>query len=97
LAADYFALSGVWNDHAQEATAVSHAKLELSYEDQDIYLVMGGSGTVTVSTGDGTAPKTIQVTGVPRLYTLFHAKSTSVGTLVMKVSPGVQVYDFTFG
>jgi cytochrome c biogenesis protein CcdA/thiol-disulfide isomerase/thioredoxin len=97
LAADYFALSGVWNDHAQEATAVSSAKLELSYEDQDIYLVMGGSGTVTVSTGDGTAPKTIQVTGVPRLYTLFHAKSTSVGTLVMKVSPGVQVYDFTFG
>jgi cytochrome c biogenesis protein CcdA/thiol-disulfide isomerase/thioredoxin len=97
LAADYFALSGVWNDHAQEATAGSKAKLELSYLDQDIYLVMGGSGTVTVSTGDGTAPETIQITGVPRLYTLFHAKSTSVGTLVMKVSPGVQVYDFTFG
>jgi cytochrome c biogenesis protein CcdA/thiol-disulfide isomerase/thioredoxin len=97
LATDYFALSGVWNDHAQEATAGSNAKLELSYEDQDIYLVMGGTGTVTVSTGDGTAPKTIHVTGVPRLYTLFDAKSTSVGTLLMKVSPGVQVFDFTFG
>jgi cytochrome c biogenesis protein CcdA/thiol-disulfide isomerase/thioredoxin len=97
LATDFFALSGVWNDHAQEATAGSNAKLELSYEDHDIYLVMGGSGTVTVSTGDGTAPKTIEVTGVPRLYTLFHAKSTSAGTLQMKVSPGVQVYDFTFG
>jgi hypothetical protein len=97
LATDYFALSGVWNDHAQEATAGSKAKLELSYEDQDIYLVMGGSGTVSVSAGNGTAPKTIQVSGVPRLYTLFHAKSTSVGTLQMSVSPGVQVYDFTFG
>jgi cytochrome c biogenesis protein CcdA/thiol-disulfide isomerase/thioredoxin len=97
LAADYFALSGVWNDHAQEATAGSNAKLELSYQDQDIYLVMGGSGTVRVSTGNGTAPKTFEVSGVPRLYTLFHSKSTSVGTLQMKVSPGVQVYDFTFG
>ena len=57
LAADYFALSGVWNDHAEEATAGANAKLELSYEDQDIYLVMGGTGTVTVSTGEGTAPK----------------------------------------
>ncbi len=97
LATDYFALSGVWSDHAQEATAGTNAQLELSYEDHDIYLVMGGSGTVTVSTGDGTVPKTIEVTGVPRLYTLFRGQSTSVGTLKMRASPGVQVYDFTFG
>jgi hypothetical protein len=58
---------------------------------------MGGSGTVTLSDGSGTAPRTFEVSGVPRLYTLFHATSTSVGTLVMKMSPGVQAYDFTFG
>jgi hypothetical protein len=97
LASDYFAFSGVWTDHSQEATAGQHAKLELSYEAQDVYLVMGGSGTVTISDGNGTAPETIDVKGVPRLYTLFHAKSTSVGTLVMNVSKGVQAYDFTFG
>ncbi len=97
LTSDYFAFSGVWTDHSQEATAGRHAKLELSYEAQDVYLVMGGSGTVTVSDGNGTAPQTIHVEGVPRLYTLFHVKSTSVGTLVMKVSKGVQAYDFTFG
>jgi hypothetical protein len=62
-----------------------------------VYLVMGGSGTVTIADGDGLAPKTITVSGIPRLYTLFHSKSTSAGTLVMKFSPGVEAYDFTFG
>jgi hypothetical protein len=64
---------------------------------QDVYLVMGGTGTVTVSAGNGTAPKTIQVSGVPRLYTLFHATSSSTGTMVLTFTPGVQAYDFTFG
>lgn len=93
----YFAFSGLWTDHAQEATAGAKAELELSYQARDVYLVMGGSGTVTLSDGSGTAPRTFEVSGVPRLYTLFHATSTSVGTLVMKMSPGVQAYDFTFG
>jgi cytochrome c biogenesis protein CcdA/thiol-disulfide isomerase/thioredoxin len=97
LGPGYFALRGIWTDHSQEATAGKDAALELSYEAHDIYLVMGGTGTVTVSDGDGTAPTTIEVSGVPRLYTLFHSKSTAVGTLTMKVSPGVEAYDFTFG
>ena len=97
LGAGEFAFRGVWTDHAQEATAGQGAALELSYEAQDIYLVMGGTGTATVSTGNGTAPTTFTVSGVPRLYTLFHSNSTSVGTLVLKVSPGVEAYDFTFG
>jgi cytochrome c biogenesis protein CcdA/thiol-disulfide isomerase/thioredoxin len=92
-----FALQGVWTDHAQEATAGKNAELELSYEAQDIYLVLGGTGSVTVDDGNGTAPTTIQIAGVPRLYTLLHAKSTAVGTLTLKMSPGVQAYDFTFG
>ncbi len=92
-----FAFRGTWTDHAQEATAGAGAGLELSYQAQDIYLVMGGTGTVTVSTGDGTAPTTFHVSGVPRLYTLFHSNATSAGTLVMTVAPGVEAYDFTFG
>jgi cytochrome c biogenesis protein CcdA/thiol-disulfide isomerase/thioredoxin len=97
LSLGYFAFSGLWTDHEQEATAGKESQLEISYEARDVYLVMGGSGTVTISDGNGMAPQTIDVGGIPRLYTLFHSKSTSVGTLVMKVSPGVQAYDFTFG
>jgi cytochrome c biogenesis protein CcdA/thiol-disulfide isomerase/thioredoxin len=97
LAEDDFAFSGTWIDHKEEATAGQRAKLELSYTANDVYLVMGGSGTVQVSEGNGTPPVTIHVEGIPRLYTLLHSKSFATGTLVMKVSPGVQAYDFTFG
>jgi cytochrome c biogenesis protein CcdA/thiol-disulfide isomerase/thioredoxin len=92
-----FAFSGVWTDHAEEATAGRSAGLELSYQAKDVYLVMAGTGTVSVSRGNGTSPVVIHVGGVPRLYTLFHATTLSAGTLVMRVSPGVQAYDFTFG
>jgi hypothetical protein len=97
LDADSFAFSGVWTDHADEATAYRRAQLELSFQDNDVYLVMGGTGTVRISDGSGVAPRTIHVAGVPRLYTLFHSKATSAGTLVMTFSPGVEAYDFTFG
>ena len=59
-----FALSGGWNVHAEEATSVRDSKLEINYVAQHVYLVMGGTGTVTVSPGDGTAPTTIHVRGV---------------------------------
>jgi cytochrome c biogenesis protein CcdA/thiol-disulfide isomerase/thioredoxin len=97
LSTGYFALSGVWDDHLQEATAGSHAALELSYEAKDVYLVMGGHGDVTVSAGDGTPSTTIHVSGVPRLYTLLHSSSIALGTMTLKVTPGVEAYDFTFG
>jgi cytochrome c biogenesis protein CcdA/thiol-disulfide isomerase/thioredoxin len=97
LASTTWALSGVWNEHAEEATSVKNSKLEINYIAQNVYLVMGGTGTVTVSAGNGTAPTTIQVKGVPRLYTLLHAKASTSGTMVLKFTPGVQAFDFTFG
>jgi cytochrome c biogenesis protein CcdA/thiol-disulfide isomerase/thioredoxin len=97
LVPGYFAFSGTWDDHEQDATAGKNASIELGYQAKDIYLVMGGTGTVKVSTGDGTAPTTIHVGGVPRLYTLFHSSSLATGRLVLKATSGVQAYDFTFG
>jgi len=92
-----WALSGRWNLHSEEATSVKDSKLEINYIAQNVYLVIGGTGTVTVSAGNGTAPTTIQISGVPRLYTLLHAKSSTTGTMVLKFTPGVQAFDFTFG
>jgi thiol-disulfide isomerase/thioredoxin len=97
LSSTTFALSGVWDEHAEEATSVKHSKLEINYVAQNVYLVMGGTGTVTVSAGNGTAPTTIRVSGVPRLYTLLHAKASTSGRMVLKFTPGVQAFDFTFG
>jgi cytochrome c biogenesis protein CcdA/thiol-disulfide isomerase/thioredoxin len=97
LAADYFAFGGIWDDRAEEATAGTNAEIELSYQDQDVYLVMGGTGTVEVSQGNGTAPMEIHVGGIPKLYTLLHSSSTETGTMTLHFSPGVEAYDFTFG
>jgi cytochrome c biogenesis protein CcdA/thiol-disulfide isomerase/thioredoxin len=91
-----FALSGVWTDRAQEATAGTGAELALGFQADDIYLVLGGTGTLKVSAGTSGA-RTIHVSGIPRLYTLFHAASLSTGTLLLQASPGLQLYDFTFG
>jgi thiol-disulfide isomerase/thioredoxin len=89
-------MSGTWTEHAQEATAGAGAELELAFVARDIYLVLGGQGTVGVSI-NGHQTATITVTGVPRLYTLYQARSAGTGTLVLHVSAGVQAYDFTFG
>jgi len=89
-------LSGTWTDYAQEATAGPDAELELGFLAKDVYLVLGGSGTVEESI-NGHHTATIDVGGVPRLYTLYQAGTTGNGTLLLRVSPGVQAYDFTFG
>ena len=91
-----FGLSGTWTDHAQEATAGQGAELELGFVAQDVYLVLGGTGTLDVSV-NGHHTQTIEVGGIPRLYTLYQAGSTTSGTLLLHASPGVQAYDFTFG
>jgi cytochrome c biogenesis protein CcdA/thiol-disulfide isomerase/thioredoxin len=96
LPAGYMGLSGTWTIHAQEATAGGRAQLELSFLAKDVYLVMGGSGTVDVSI-NGRHTQTITVGGIPRLYTLYQTGPTKLGNLLLHVSPGVQAYDFTFG
>lgn len=89
-------LSGTWTDRSEEATAGADAEMELGFQADDVYLVLGGSGTLDVSV-DGEHTQTIDVGGVPKLYTLFHAGSIKDGTLLLYASPGIQAYDFTFG
>jgi cytochrome c biogenesis protein CcdA/thiol-disulfide isomerase/thioredoxin len=89
-------LAGTWTVHAEEATAGAGAQLELRFLAQDVYLVLGGAGTLDVSVG-GQHRQAIHVSGTPRLYTLYQAGSARAGTLQLRASPGIQAYDFTFG
>jgi hypothetical protein len=89
-------LAGIWTEHAQEATAGAGAELELNFLAQYVYLVLGGSGTLNVSV-DGQAVQTIHVGGIPRLYTLYRADAGVTGKLLLRASPGIQAFDFTFG
>jgi cytochrome c biogenesis protein CcdA/thiol-disulfide isomerase/thioredoxin len=96
LTTGYFGLSGEWTIGAEEATAGDDAKLELGIQAKDVYLVLSGSGTMTVSF-DGGPPKSVSVGGVPGLYTLFGSSSLTNGMLLLTFTPGLEAYDFTFG
>lgn len=91
-----FAFGGTWTIGSEAAVAGPGASLTLRFQARDVYLVLGGSGTVVV-TQDGGPPRTIAVTGIPRLYTLAGPQSFGSGTLVIRPSPGVRAFDFTFG
>jgi thiol-disulfide isomerase/thioredoxin/sulfite exporter TauE/SafE len=90
------AFSGTWTVHAEEATAGPGAGMDLGFGGEDVYLVMAGNGTVTVAY-NGKPLRTVIVSGVPRLYTLFQSPNDSEGLLTMSFSAGIQAYDFTFG
>ena len=96
IADDTFALGGQWTDNAEEATAGDGAKLVLNYQAKDVYLVLGGTGTVGVQVNGGPT-RTVEVTGAPALYAMAGGSSSARARLDLTVSPGVQTYSFTFG
>lgn len=91
-----FAFSGTWTDRSQEATSGADASIDLHFVANDVYLVMGGTGSVAVSF-NGRHLTTLEVHGMPRLYTPFSRDALQTGRLGLDFSPGVQAYDFTFG
>jgi cytochrome c biogenesis protein CcdA/thiol-disulfide isomerase/thioredoxin len=91
-----FALGGRWTIHAQDAVTGSDATLALNFTAHDVYLVLGGTGTVAVDVNGG-QKKTVVVSGNPRLYTLVSGSALQTAMLHLSLSPGVQAYAFTFG
>jgi cytochrome c biogenesis protein CcdA/thiol-disulfide isomerase/thioredoxin len=90
------AFGGTWTVHHEEATSGSDATLGLQFTADDVYLVMSGQGSVSV-TFNGRHLTTLGVGGVPKLYTLLSGSTLQTGVLTLTVSPGVEAYDFTFG
>jgi hypothetical protein len=96
LPADEYAYGGNWSIGPEASTAGTGAALSLQFQARDVYLVLGGSGTVRTSV-NGRPSQTISVSGEPRLYQLVGSSSLQQAELSLSVSPGVQAYDFTFG
>ncbi|MCW2787303.1 MAG: alkyl hydroperoxide reductase/Thiol specific antioxidant/Mal allergen [Marmoricola sp.] len=90
-----FTLEGPWKVAAQDLTAGTGAKLALSFTGNKVYLDAGGTGTLTVH-ADGKT-KTFNVSGAPDIYTVIDLAETARGVVEIDVSPGLQVYSFTFG
>jgi cytochrome c biogenesis protein CcdA/thiol-disulfide isomerase/thioredoxin len=92
---DQFGLTGTWTVGAESLTAVRDAAIDLTFVASDVYLDVGGNGTVT-ATVDGTTT-TYRVAGAPDIYTLVDHPSQVQAEVEVRLSPGLSAYSFTFG
>jgi cytochrome c biogenesis protein CcdA/thiol-disulfide isomerase/thioredoxin len=94
--ADTFALSGPWSlDYQGAAPDSDDSRIRLNYHAKNVYVVVGGTGTVTV-TRDGKST-TLPVDGPPMSHQVLAADQATTGTLEVRPSRGLQVYSFTYG
>jgi cytochrome c biogenesis protein CcdA/thiol-disulfide isomerase/thioredoxin len=90
-----FALGGTWTIGQQSIMAGQGAVITLAFHASYVYLDVGGTGTLTVSSGGTT--KVIRVSGAPDIYTVATEQPARDGTVTIRLSPGLQAYSFTFG
>ena len=93
---DTFAYKGDWKLDYQGATVTGpQSTVELNYRARNVYLVVGGTGTVTV-TRDGES-KQIPISGPPTLRQLVDDGNVNRNTLEVQLSQGLQAFSFTYG
>jgi hypothetical protein len=99
LTDDKFALRGGWTLDDQGATSDSDdSAIRLNYTAKDVYVVVAGTGTITVTSGGKTT--TTSISGAPTLHQVVGSNIAATGhrdQLEMQVSKGLQVFSFTFG
>ena len=95
LPQDHLAYAGSWRIGSERIVAGANARLRLRFRAHDVYLVLGGRGSVRALV-DGRAARTVRVTA-DRLYTLVSGKKLRDALLELRFSPGVEAYAFTFG
>jgi cytochrome c biogenesis protein CcdA/thiol-disulfide isomerase/thioredoxin len=89
------AYGGEWRVGSERIVAGRNASLRLHFHAKDVYIVLGGSGTVHELV-DG-RPSGVLHVDAQRLYTVRASNKTADATLELKFSPGIQGYSFTFG
>jgi cytochrome c biogenesis protein CcdA/thiol-disulfide isomerase/thioredoxin len=96
LPEDSFGLRGRWALDYQGATAAGpDSAIRLDYHARNVYLVVGGTGTVTVTRGGES--RRIAVEGPPTLRQLVGDDDIRRGALEVQLSQGLQAFSFTYG
>ncbi len=96
LPADSFALRGNWTLDDQVVTARGDGDaIALNYHAHNVYLVVGGDGTLTV-THNGETTR-IPVSGPPNMRQIVTDDSQGAGSVEVGLSQGLQAYSFTYG
>jgi cytochrome c biogenesis protein CcdA/thiol-disulfide isomerase/thioredoxin len=89
------AYGGYWKVEGERIVAGRNARLELHFLARKVHLVLGGTGFVDVFL-DGKPKRRVHVTE-DRLYTLLDQGRDRDGQLLLRFTPGVSAYAFTFG
>jgi cytochrome c biogenesis protein CcdA/thiol-disulfide isomerase/thioredoxin len=105
-----FALSGTWREDDVAGTAVAHAEIHAAVAGKDVYLVLsppaGGAGRVSVILDGRRIPAARAGADVhdgivrvdrQRLYHLVSGPRAAHHALILRFTPGVRAYAFTFG
>ena len=93
---DAFALRGRWTLDNQAATADDGANaIELNYHAHNVYLVVGGTGTLTVT--EHVETTRIPVNGPPNMHQVVSNNTSQSGHIEVQLSPRLQAYSFTYG
>ncbi|BBX74322.1 cytochrome c biogenesis protein DipZ [Mycobacterium shinjukuense] len=96
LAADTFALRGPWSLDYEGATANGdNSAIRLNYHAKSVYVVVGGTGTLTV-VRDGKST-TLPIGGPPTAHQIVAGDRLVSTTLELRPSKGLQVFSFTYG
>ena len=86
---------GRWRIGAQQIVAGPNARLRLRFQAKNVYIVLGGHGTVHTLI-NGKPAGTIKV-DAQRLYTVRSSSAFESALLELRFTPGIQAYSFTFG
>lgn len=96
LPANSFALKGQWHLDYQGATARgTDSAVKLDYQARQVYLVVGGTGTLTVLRDGKTT--TVPVSGPPNLRQIVNDRDAHRGEIEVRLSEGLQAFSFTYG
>jgi thiol-disulfide isomerase/thioredoxin len=95
LPTNAFALSGGWTVAGEDLRSGAKAAIALNFTASDVYLDVGGTGTLSASVNGKTTR--YPVSGAPDIYAVVDLKRPASGVIVIHLSPGLQAYSFTFG
>ncbi len=91
-----YSYGGRWLGENKNMRAAGDSQIRLHYQAANVYNVLAGEGTVTVSQA-GKPDTVINVSGTPNLYPLVEGDVTLDNTLTITYSKGIQVFTYTFG
>ncbi len=90
-----YELTGTWTIGPESLTAGPDAGIRLDYRAAKVYLNVGGTGTITVTSGRH--PVSIEVSGPPNLREVVSTTEAADGEVTIELSPGLEAYSFMFG